>query len=216
MTAAPTPAAGTTCTVDVLGAAVAISPPASLRSELRAALVNLEPTTAADRKLTLAASVRGGWSSATTGAWSARALDPAVTMATVIWRLNAIATESPAHMPLHAACVAHIGEARPARRWFRRRQVDPGGGVPRRRVRLLSDELAAIDCRTGMVVPHAKPLAVRAAGAGDDGGDLSHLVDAALDTLDTGAGEPPARSPVAATIDRLVRSSLRAASAQRS
>ena len=49
----------------------------------------------------------------------------------------------------------------------------------------------------------------------DFGGDVSHLVDAVLDALDTGQGQPPARSTVAATIDRLARSGLLAAAAER-
>ena len=62
--------------------------------------------------------------------------------------------------------------------------------------------------------PSAAALWCGAAGAGVNGSDQSHLVDAALDTLGTGAGEPPVRSTVAATIDRLVRSGLLVASAR--
>jgi hypothetical protein len=341
------------CTVDVLGTAVAISAPASLRGELRAALVDLEPATDANRELALVAGDRG-LELRDDGRVVRQGVDPAVAVATVVWRLNAIATESPAHVLLHAACVARL------RGGAVLLVGGPGAGKSTLAAACLgagfaylSDELAAID-RTGRVVPYAKPLvldgerlvpasalgrvapepvvptglvfpryepgaplaevplepswalltlaahatnlgalgapafawlagvalacptvqlthddapaavaAVRraahrpaapvtpaavlpriapdtttvaladslavlhepsgkvhvlnpaaatlwcdAAGAGVNGSDLSHLVDAVLDTLDTGEGEPPARSTVAATIDRLVRSGL--------
>jgi hypothetical protein len=355
------PATATACTVDVLGTAVAISAPASLRGELRAALVDLEPASAADRELALAAGDRG-LELRDDGRLVRQGVDPAVAVATVVWRLNAIAAESPAHMLLHAACVARLGGGAVL--------LVGGSGAGKSTLAAaclgagfayLSDELAAIDRRTGMVVPYAKPLVLDgellapasargrvatvpvvptglvfpryepgaplaevplepswalatlaahatnsaalgpstfawlagvalacpatqlthgdartavavvrraaqgpmptvtpaavlpqitpdtttvalgdslavlhepsgkvhvlnpaaaalwcgAAGAGLNGGDVSRLVDAVLDALDTGQGQPPARSTVAATIDRLARSGLLAAAAQR-
>lgn len=158
MTAAPARAAGATCTVDVLGTAVAISAPASLQGELRAALVDLEPATAADRELTLAAGERG-LELRDDGRIVRQGVDPAVAAATVVWRLNAIAAESAAHVLLHAACVARPGRGAAL--------LVGGSGAGKSTLAAaclgagfayLSDELAAIDRRTGMVVPYAKPL----------------------------------------------------------
>jgi hypothetical protein len=349
------------CTVDVLGTAVAISVPASLRTELRAALVDLEPATAADRELALVVGARG-LELRDDGRIVCHGVDPAVAAATVVWRLNAIATESSAHVLLHAACVA------PPTSGAVLLAGGPGAGKSTLAAACiaagftyLSDELAAIDRRTGMALPYAKPLVLDgerlvpastlggvttlpvalaglvfpryepgapltevplepswalvalaahatngaalgptalawlaglalacpaiqvthgdaraavavveraahgparattptavlprvtpdtttvalgdslavlhepsgkvhvlnaaaaalwcgAAGAGTNGSDPSRLVDAVLDTLDTGAGAPPARSTVAATIDRLVLSGLLATPAQR-
>jgi hypothetical protein len=346
-------------TVDVLGTAVAIKVPESLSEEIRAALVDLEPATDANRELALVLGARG-LELRDNGRIVRQGVDPAVAVATVIWRLNAVAAESPAHVLLHAACVARLGGGAVL--------LVGGSGAGKSTLAAaclgagfayLCDELAAID-RTGKVVPYAKPLvldgerlvpasalgrvarevvvptglvfpryepdaplaevplepswalatlaahatnlgtlgatafawlagvalacpalqlthgdapaavaAVRrsaqrparpvtpaavlpritpdtttvalgdslavlhdpsgkvhvlnptaaalwcgAAGAGINGGELSHLVDAVLDTLDTTPGAPPARSTVAATIDRLVRSGLLAASGQ--
>jgi hypothetical protein len=47
-----------------------------------------------------------------------------------------------------------------------------------------------------------------AAGAGVNGRDMSHLVDAVLDMLDTEKGKRPDRATAAATVDHLVRSGL--------
>jgi hypothetical protein len=360
MTGAPTPAAGTACTVDVLGTAVAISVPPSLQGELRAALADLEPATAADRELALVAGARG-LELRDEGRIVRQGVDPAVAAATVVWRLNGIATESSAHVLLHAACVA-----RPAGGAV---LLAGGRGAGKSTLAAaclgagfayLSDELVAIDRRTGALVPYPKPLVLdaerlvpasalgrvatvpvvptavvfpryepgvpvtevplepgwalatlaahatngaalgatalawlagvalacpavqlthgdaraavaavqraanrpagpvtpaavlprvtpdtttaaladslavlhepsgkvhvlnpaaaalwrRAAEAAANGNDMPRLVDAVLDTLDTGEGEPPARSTVAATVDRLVQSRLITASAR--
>ena len=158
MTGAPAPAAGTICTVDVLGTAVAIGGPASLRGELRAALADLEPATAAGRELTLAAGARG-LELRDDGRVVRRGVDPTVAVATVVWRLNAIAAESPTHVLLHAACVARPGGGAVL--------LVGGSGAGKSTLAAaclgagfayLSDELAAIDRRTGRVVPYAKPL----------------------------------------------------------
>jgi hypothetical protein len=153
---AVTPAAA--YAVDVLGTAVAIRVPPSRREELRSALVDLEPATGADRELTLVEGARG-WELRDGGRVVRRGVHPAVAVATVVWRLNAIAAESRSHVLLHAACV-----------------TDPdGGGIllvggsgagkstlaaacVRAGYTYLSDELAAIDCRSGTVAPYAKPL----------------------------------------------------------
>jgi hypothetical protein len=157
MTGAPTPAAGA-WTVDVLGTAVAINVPPSLQGALRAALADLEPATAADRELALVAGDRG-LELRDNGRIVRQGVDPAVAAATVVWRLNGIATESSAHVLLHAACVARPGGGAVLL------AGGPGAGKSTLTAACLaagfaylSDELAAIDHRTGTVVPYAKPL----------------------------------------------------------
>jgi len=150
-----TPAA---CTIDVLGTAVAIRVPASLRDELRAALVDLEPATGADRELTLVDGARG-LELRDGGRVVRQGVAPTVAVATVVWRLNAIAADSRAHVLLHAACVAGPGGAGAL--------LVGGSGAGKSTLAAacvgagftyLSDELAAIDCATGMVARYAKPL----------------------------------------------------------
>jgi hypothetical protein len=146
------------CTVDVLGTAVAIRVPASLRTELRAALVDLEPATAAEREVALVAGARG-LELRDGGRIVRHGVDPTVAAATVVWRLNAIAAESRAHVLLHAACVAGsrgggallVGGTGAGKSTLAAACVGAGFAY-------LSDELAAIDRRSGLVVPYAKPL----------------------------------------------------------
>ncbi len=146
------------CTVDVLGTAVAVGVPASLRDELRAALVDLDPATDPDRELALVAGAHG-LELRDDGRIVLRGVDPAVAVATVVWRLNAIATESSAHLLLHAACVSRpagggvLLVAGPGAGKSTLAAACVGAGCA-----YLSDELAAIDLRTGLVVPYAKPL----------------------------------------------------------
>jgi hypothetical protein len=158
MTRAPRPAARAVWTVDVLGTAVAINVPPSLQGELRVALADLESATAANRELALVAGDRG-LELLDDGRIVREVVDPAVAAATVVWGLNGIATESSAHVVLHAACVARpagdavllVGGSGAGKSTLAAACLGAGFAY-------LSDELAAIDCRTGMVVPYAKPL----------------------------------------------------------
>jgi hypothetical protein len=144
--------------VDVLGTAVAVSVPASLRDELRAALVDLEPAAGADRELALVAAERG-LELRDGGEVVRRGVDPAVAAATVVWRLNAIAAGSRAYVVLHAGCVAGpggggvllVGGSGAGKSTLAAACV--GAGFP-----YLSDELAAIDRLDGTVARYAKPL----------------------------------------------------------
>jgi hypothetical protein len=149
---------GTACTVEVLGTAVAIRVPASQRDELRAALVDFEPATGADRELALVPGARG-LELRDGGEVVRRDVDPAVAVATVVWRLNSIAAGSHAHVVLHAGCVAGpggggallVGGSGAGKSTLTAACV--GAGFP-----YLSDELAAIDRRDGTVARYAKPL----------------------------------------------------------
>jgi hypothetical protein len=147
-----------TLTVDVLGTAVAIAVPGSLRQELRAALVDLEPATGAQRDLALVPGHQG-LELRDCGRIVRQGVEPAIAVATVVWRLNAIANESSSHLLLHAAGIARstgdgvllVGGSGAGKSTLAAACV--GGGFA-----YLSDELAAIDCRTGTVAPYAKPL----------------------------------------------------------
>jgi hypothetical protein len=147
-----------TLTVDVVGTAVAIAAPAPLRAELRAALADLEPATSADRELALT-SGECGVDLRDDGRIVRRGVDPGIAVATVVWRLNAIAAESRAHVVLHAACVARpsgegvllVGGPGAGKSTLTAACVGAGFAY-------LTDDLAAVDPRRGLVVPYAKPL----------------------------------------------------------
>jgi hypothetical protein len=146
--------------VDVLGTAVAIDVPVSVWPELGAALRDLEPATGADRELALVPGERG-FDLCDGGRIIRRGVDPTVGVATLVWRLNAIAAESTSHVLLHAACVAQpqgggillVGGAGAGKSTLAAALVRAG-------MVYLSDELAGIDCETGMVTPYPKPLAL--------------------------------------------------------
>lgn len=148
--------------VDALGTAVSIAAPPPVLAELRTVVADLPPAKGGDRELALRPTERGFdlWDD---GHLVRQGIDPSVAVATVIWRLNAIAGESTEHVLLHAACVA--GPSGGA-------VLLPGGpGVGkstltaaclRAGLSYLSDELAAVDRRTGTITPYAKPLGLSA------------------------------------------------------
>jgi hypothetical protein len=154
-----------TLTVDVPGATVSIVAPAPLRTELWTALADLRTPTVGDRELALVLGDRG-LDLRDDGRIVRQGVDPAIGVATLLWRLNAVAAESTAHVLLHAACVARplgAGLLLPG---------GPGAGKSTLAAACvgagfayLSDELAAIDYRTGLLAPYAKPLVL-------DGGQL--------------------------------------------
>jgi hypothetical protein len=148
----------TTLTVDALGTSVAIAVPASIRGELRAALADLEGAADADRELTLTPGDQG-LDLCDGGQMVRRGVDPRIAIATVVWRLNAIAARSTAHVLLHAACVAGPQGGGVL--------LAGGPGVGKSTVTsaclsaglaYLSDEVAAIDRDSGLLLPYAKPL----------------------------------------------------------
>jgi hypothetical protein len=150
--------------IDVLGTPVAITGPPEALDSLRGALADLVPPTSVkrattgDRELALVPAGRG-FDLRDDGRVVRRDVDPSVAAATVVWRLNAIAGESTAHVLLHAGCVA--GPRGGA-------VLLPGGpGAGKSTLAAacvaagltyVSDELAAIDVRTGGLAPYAKPL----------------------------------------------------------
>jgi hypothetical protein len=147
-----------TLTVNLLGTAVEIAAPSALLGELRAVLVDLEPASVADRQLVVVPG-ESGFDLWEDGRIVRPRVEPVVAAATVVWRLNAIVGEATGHVLIHGACVAAPrGGA----------VLLPGGtGAGKSTLTAacigaglayLSDELVALDCATGTVVPYPKPL----------------------------------------------------------
>jgi hypothetical protein len=150
-----------TLTVDVLGTAVEIAAEPPLLAELQAAVVDLEPASGADRQLALVPDAVG-LELRDDGHIVCRGVDPAIAVATVVWRLNAIAGQSTQHaLLIHGACVAGpLGGA----------VLLPGGtGAGKSTLTAacvaagltyLTDELIALERGASSVTPYAKPLSL--------------------------------------------------------
>jgi hypothetical protein len=149
-----------TLVVEVLGTAVRIAAPAPILAQLRESLADLEPSAGTDRVLALAPR-EDGLDLLDGGQVVRRGIEPDLGAATVVWRLNAIARESTVHVLLHGACVAGprgggvllVGGSGVGKSTLAAACVDAG-------LAYLSDEVVAIDARTGLVVPYAKPLSL--------------------------------------------------------
>jgi hypothetical protein len=145
--------------VEVLGEAVAISAPSPLLVELQAVLADIAGGgRSADRELTLSAGEQG-FDLRDGGRLVRGDVAPSVAVATVVWHLNAIAAESTDHVLVHAGCVAGPsgrgvllpGGPGAGKSTLTRASVAAG-------LTYLSDELAAVELRTGRLVPYAKPF----------------------------------------------------------
>jgi hypothetical protein len=144
--------------VDVLGTAVGIAAPAPMLDELRRSLADLQPAPRADREVALAPSDHG-FDLCDTGRLVRAGVDPDIAAATIVWRLNAIAAASRDHVQLHGACVAGplgagvllVGGSGAGKSTLAAACLRIG-------LAYLSDEVAAIDCRTGRLEPYARPL----------------------------------------------------------
>lgn len=149
-----------TLVVDVLGTAVRIAAPAPVLAQLQESLADLEPATGADREVALAPR-EDGLDLLDGGQVIRRGVAPDLGAATVVWRLNTIARESTVHVLLHGACVAGprsggvllVGGSGVGKSTLTAACVEAG-------LAYLSDEVVAIDARTGLVAPYAKPLSL--------------------------------------------------------
>jgi hypothetical protein len=172
-----------TLAVDVLGTAVGIAAPAPVLARLRRSLADLEPAPSADRELALVPR-RNGFDLVDQGRVVRRSVAPDVGAATVVWRLNAIAAESTFHVLLHGACVVGprggavllVGGSGAGKSTLTAACVGAG-------LAYLSDEVAAIDRRTGLVSPYARPLGI-------DGGRL--VAASSLGSVASAAATPVA------------------------
>jgi hypothetical protein len=149
-----------TLAVEVLGTAVRVAAPAPILAQLRESLADLGPAAGTDRELVLAPR-EDGLDLLDDGRIIRRGVAPDLGAATVVWRLNAIARESTVHVLLHGACVAGprtggvllVGGSGVGKSTLAAACVDAG-------LAYLSDEVVAIDSRTGLVAPYAKPLSL--------------------------------------------------------
>jgi UDP-N-acetylmuramyl pentapeptide phosphotransferase/UDP-N-acetylglucosamine-1-phosphate transferase len=146
--------------VDVLGTAVRLEAPHEHQAHLRQLVDGLITGRPATRVLAL---VRDGAAPGTLrleedGELVLDGITPDVAEATVVWRLNEVAGEAKGHHVIHAGCVARGNRAvvLPGRSGAGKSELCAaaiGAGYA-----YLSDEQAALDLRTGLLSPYAKPL----------------------------------------------------------
>jgi len=147
--------------VDVLGTAVRIEVPYDHRDELNRLVAALETGAPATRVMALVKRPEGSLDLHVDGAEVISGIEPEVAIATVIWRLNDLAAQAEDYLVIHAGCVAR----------HQRAVILPGrSGAGKSELtatcithgfQYLSDEQAALDLRTGLLSPYAKPLSLR-------------------------------------------------------
>lgn len=152
--------------VDVLGAAVRLSLPDHLAAELRAALTDLDrpaPGTPT-REIALQPVPDGGLRLVDDGEEVLPHVAPELAVATLVWRLNAIAAADVAHVVLHAGCVATSGGgiALPGASGAGKSTLTAAAVAAG--FAYLTDEHASLSLRTGMLTPFPKPLDLGARG----------------------------------------------------
>lgn len=148
--------------VDILGVVVEVRTPLRFRPTLQRLLADLprrvSSTDAPDRVLALEPGQGTGLVLVEDGAVVLEPVAEDVAMATVVWRLNAIAAASTSHIVLHAGAVADgddglllPGRSGAGKSWLTAACVETGFDY-------LSDEHAAVDRASGLLTPLAKPL----------------------------------------------------------
>lgn len=144
--------------VDVLGTAVVVRAPEHLLAALRAALIDLPPGSGRVRQVVLAEH-HDGFTLHDGERLVRAAIAPSVAVATLVWHLNAIATTTAPQVLVHAGCVAEEsggavllpGRSGAGKSTLTAACVAAG-------LSYLSDELAALDPATGMILPYPKPI----------------------------------------------------------
>lgn len=149
--------------IDILGTAVSLNAPESVKAELFGLTCDLEVDAVPVRSLSIEPDTDGMMRLIDTGTVVRTGFAPVVAAPTAIWWLNALAIEVAPHILIHAACVGS-----------RSAVLIPGpsgagkstlaaacvvGGLA-----YLSDEFAALDRGDGMAWPYARPLEVSHAG----------------------------------------------------
>jgi hypothetical protein len=175
--------------VDVLGTPVALHAPDPVAAELRRHLVDLPRAADAQRRVVLERGPGGALRLLDSGAVVQEDVAESVAAATIVWRLNAIASETSDHLLVHAGCVGGADGAPdgagavllPGRSGTGKSTLT--AACVRAGLAYLSDELAALDLDRGLVVPWAKPL-------GLDGEQLVAASRLRRDAV--GAARPPA------------------------
>ncbi|MEJ7582513.1 MAG: hypothetical protein WKF43_00205 [Acidimicrobiales bacterium] len=153
--------------VDILGVAVELRTPARFTGTVARLLGDLACEREPDRALVLAdgrAAGEEGLELVEDGAVVIDGVAEDVAVATLVWRLNAIATQVSSHLVLHAGAVADEGggvllpgSSGAGKSWLTAACVEGGFAY-------LSDEHAAVDLASGLLTPLAKPLDLGAQG----------------------------------------------------
>jgi len=144
--------------VDLLGTPVELDVPPLLDGPLTDALTDLGRSDAPVRTLTLEPDRAGHFTLLDGTERVLESVPVDVAVATVVWRLNAIAAASPDHLVVHAGCVADDrggiilpGRSGSGKSWLTAAFVEHGFDY-------LSDEHALVELSSGRLVPLAKPL----------------------------------------------------------
>jgi len=128
-----------------------------VRTELHSALVDLGRGTRPQRHLEIDAEPDGQFRLFDNGTVVRSGIDPAIAVATVVWRLNAIAAGSRRHLVIHAGSVADEcavllpGQSGAGKSTLVAACISDG-------LSYLSDEYAVVDLGDGAIVPYAKPI----------------------------------------------------------
>lgn len=146
--------------VDVLGTAVRLEAPPRIQRELRELVAGLVTGAPATRVLALVREPGGTHRLVEDGEDVLTGIAGDVAAATVIWRLNEHAASAEGYQVVHAGVVArgHRAVLLPGRSGAGKTELCAaamGAGYT-----YLSDEQAALDTRTGLVSPYAKPLGI--------------------------------------------------------
>jgi hypothetical protein len=143
--------------VDVLGTAVALRVPASVRDALRPLLVDLDTGAPATRTLQLERTGDDRLRLLDDGREVRTGIAPVVAAATIVWWLNAIAVDHAPQVLVHAGCVGDrsavllAGTSGAGKSTLTAACVHDGAAY-------LSDEYAALDRTRGCVTPYPRPI----------------------------------------------------------
>lgn len=149
----------------VLDAPVRLCVPDDLAAQVRHTLVDLPPSQGGHpRELVLEDLADGGVRLLDDGELILPRVDRELAVASLVWRLNAVAAGTTDHVVLHAGCVATPtggvvlpGASGAGKSTLTAAAVTEGFGY-------LADEHAALSLRTGMLAPYPKPLDLGALG----------------------------------------------------
>ena len=143
--------------IDVLGTVLAVDAPKPLLSELRHLIKDLAVNQAPTRKLLIEPDGSGSLRLVDDDVVVHAGIAPVIGSATLVWWLNVVAAETASQLLIHAACVGGPGavllpgESGTGKSTLAAACVADG-------LTYLSDEYAALDRKTGMIVPYPRPL----------------------------------------------------------
>lgn len=146
--------------VDVLGTAVRLEAPPKVQRELRELVAGLVTGAPATRVLGLVRSPDATLTLVEDGEVVLSGIAVEIAAATVVWRLNEHAAAAEGYQVIHAGVVARGQRAviLPGRSGAGKTELC--AAAIREGYTYLSDEQAALDTRTGLLSPYAKPLGI--------------------------------------------------------